>query len=153
MLHGKNISMTQACFLHLKERWKSAPWSETSPTPLVIYVFTSYLAHIKRSCLNILRHHSGVRSVQVSCWFWQTYCTSRCAIVELQKTWKALFPLLVTGNWTWKYLLGTNTMAWSHAFNICCRTRCSVHDTSATPTIHCVQICTMPTSCVQYLFC
>lgn len=121
-------------FLHLKKRWKLAPWRETSPTPLVIYVFTSHLALVTR--LTILRHHSGVRASEV---YGSLADFDRLTVppVTLLCDWsskdlkKSPFPFLVTGNWTLNSLLWNRFQC--HTFNVCCRTRCSVHDTTHLP--------------------
>lgn len=95
----------------------------------------------------------GLSGVQLSCCFQLTvlYLPWCFCVIDLQETWKGPFPLLVAGNWPLYSVLGTNVLAWSHTFNICCRTRCSVQDT--TPPTQCDQTCTVPVCCVQDLFC
>lgn len=142
--------LRQLFFLHLKRRWKPAPCRDTSPTPLVTYVFTSYLAHWPslQACVCLFWDTSvacvseAYRSLS---YFHRLSLLWRYCVIDLQKTWKEAF------SWTLNPLLGTTLLPKSHLQYICCRTRRSAHDT--TSPIHCNQTCTGTTCCVQYLFC
>lgn len=122
----------------------------TSLRCLCVRILFGTLAQVTRLCLAILRQHSGVCVSQVYRSLADFDRLTGPPVVPLfvwsTKNLKKPFRVSVPGNWT--SLLGTNMLARSHAFNICCRTRCSIHET--TPPIQCDQTCTVPACSVLY---
>lgn len=142
-------------FLHLKKMKVSTLEGDFTNSPCYLCVYILFGTHNKTDYSETPQWRKCLRRVQVSCWFWQTCCTSRGAIVWLIFKRPEKEPFSSPGYWefhfkffTWNKFVGMNKSSdLHHTFNVCCRTRCSVHDTTHLPST-----VTKPVQCQQVVY-